>query len=93
MELVDVDGGAVEVGEERVVPPIGPQSLLCFAGEAGASNHETAGDLMCAFAGGVRAISDLGLAVGGVVDLDPGGLGDRCDGVSNVFRAQRTAIV
>jgi hypothetical protein len=41
VELVDVDGGAVEVGEEPAVSPVGPQLQLLFVGEACASprNH------------------------------------------------------
>ena len=40
VELVDLDGGSVEVGDEGVVPPVRPQLRLGGFGEAGAAHHE-----------------------------------------------------
>jgi len=37
VEAVDLDGGAGEVGEERVVPLVGPEALLRETGEPGAT--------------------------------------------------------
>ena len=70
-----------------MVPPVGPQPLLRASGESGASNNEAACHRPFALAGRVRAVSDLGLAVGGVVDVEPRGLGDCCDGASNACGA------
>ncbi len=38
MELVDIDSGAVEIGEEPEVAPVGPQPPLLVVGQTGASN-------------------------------------------------------
>ena len=41
VELVDVDGRQVEVGDEGVVTPVGPQLRLGGIGEPGAAHDET----------------------------------------------------
>ena len=55
-----------------MVTPVGPQPLLGGVGEPGAAHDQAAGHLSPSAAGGVGAVGDLGLAVGGVVDVDPG---------------------
>jgi hypothetical protein len=42
VELIDLDGREFwfDVGDERVVPPVGTQSTLGGLAEAGASHHE-----------------------------------------------------
>ena len=79
MEPVDVDDVTVEVGEERVVTPVGPQFLLCGVGEAGAANDHSSGHSFGALAGGVVAFGDFGFAVVGVGDRLPGVIGDADD--------------
>ena len=76
-----VSGGGVVfgVGDERVVPPVGPQSLLRALGEAGAAHHEAHGAPVFAAAGGVVGLGDLGMAAFGVGDVGPGVVGDCLD--------------
>ena len=86
VEPVDVDGVTVEVGQEGVVTPVGPQPQLDRVGEAGAPHDQSAGHLAATAAGGVGTLGDLGLTVGGVVDLLPGVLGNFRDRRSNALR-------
>ncbi len=81
VEPVSGDGAeVVSVGDEGVVPPVGPQPLLGCVGEAGAAHHQTDAAALFAAAGAVDGFSDLGVAAVGVVDIDPGFVGDRLDG-------------
>ena len=89
MEPIDFDDVAVEIGEERVVPPVGPQLLLGSPGEPGAAHDQSAGEL----AGRVGRLGDLGLAAVGVLDVDPGVLVDASIAAATVGNPQRTAIV
>ncbi len=63
VELVRGGGVVFGVGVECVVSPVGPQSLLCGVGEAGAAHDEADGALGFAAAGGVLGLGDLGVAV------------------------------
>ena len=83
VELIRGGGVVVGVGDECVVPPVGPQSLLCAVGEAGAAHHETNGALGFAAAGGVLGLGDLGAAVFGVSDVGPRVVADRLDRSAN----------
>lgn len=81
VEPIDGNDVAGQVGEERVVPPVGPELLLGGAGQAGPANHEAPGHSSGACAGGVVAFGDLGFVVAGVLDRLPSGFvdaGDRC---------------
>ena len=40
VELVDLDGRRLDVGDEGVVPPVGPQLCLGGVGEPGAAHDE-----------------------------------------------------
>ena len=44
MEPVNLDGIAIEVSEERVMAPVGPQFLLRFLGETGPANDHATRD-------------------------------------------------
>ena len=80
-----VRGGGVEfgVGDECVVSPVGPQSLLCALGEAGAAHHEANGAVLFAAACGIGRLGDLGVAVFGVGDVGPRVVADRLDRCAN----------
>ena len=94
VEPVDVDGVAVDVGEEGVVTPVGPQTLLGGAGQPGATHDRVGASCRrrpCA--GGVGTLGDLRFAVGGVVDGRPGVLGDAGDRRRDPLVLVRTAIV
>lgn len=71
VELVDLDGGGVEVGDERVVTPVGPELTLRRLGETGPADHETDTVSLLALAGHVGGVGDLGLPPVGVDDVDP----------------------
>ena len=62
VEGVDLDGGAVQVGEEPEVPPVRPQPGLSAVGEPGAPHDQSPAPIL--------GFGDLGLAVGGVFDVD-----------------------
>ena len=83
VELVGGGGVVFGVGDECVVSPVGPQSLLCGVGEAGAAHDEANGALGFAAAGGIGRLGDLGVAVFGVGDVGPCGAGDRLDRCAN----------
>ena len=64
----------VEVGDEGVVAPVGPQPLLGGAGEPGAAHdetHPTLGSLAVVSAGDVGGLGDLSVTAVGVGDVDP----------------------
>jgi len=84
VELVKCDGGALQVGEKAEMPPVRPE-LLLRADEAGAAHDEA---LVL-----VGAFGDLGNAVFGVVDGDPGVLFDQGDRRCNCLFPVRTAMV
>jgi len=85
VEGVELDGGAVQVGEEAEVPPVGPE-LLLGSDEPGAA-HDKALFL-------VDGLGNLGDAVFGVVDTDPGVLFDLGDSPLRLpLFPVRTAIV
>ena len=79
VELISGGGVVVGVGDERVVPPVGPQSLLRALGESGAAHHEANGAPVFAAAGDVVGLGDLGMAAFGVGDVGPGVVGDCLD--------------
>jgi len=68
MERVKLDRGCLEIGQEREVPPVGPE-LLVRADEACSADDE-ASPL-------VGRLGDLGKAVWGVRHFGPGLLGNR----------------
>ena len=76
-----VSGGGVVfgVGDERVVPPVRPKSLLRALGEAGPAHHEAHGAPVFPAAGGVVGLGDLGIAAFGVGNVGPGVVGDCLD--------------
>ena len=69
MELVDIDGGAVEVGEEPEVAPVGPQLQLVLVGQTCAAHDQPASHLLFADAGGVVAFGDFGYASSGIAAI------------------------
>ena len=71
VEPVDGDDVVVEVGEKRVVSPVGPQSLLGSAGEPGAAHDQSMRALSATGPGRVGGLRDLGFAVVGVRDALP----------------------
>jgi len=71
------DAAVTQLGNSATLDAEGPQLELGGVGESGAAHDQTAGDRMAASAGGVVAFGDLGVAVAGVVDVDPGVIGDR----------------
>ncbi len=75
VELIDGDGVVGEVGQKRVVPPVGPQFGLVLVGEAGASHDQTPTL--------IDTLGDLGLPIGRVPDRHPGFLVDRADRLHN----------
>ncbi len=77
VEPVDFDRVAGEVGQGRVMTPVGPQALLGGLDQAGAAHDQAAGHPVLACAGCVGAFGDLCLAAECVVDVDPCGLVDR----------------
>ena len=79
VELVDFDGGQFDVGDERVVAPVGPQSSLGDFGEASAAHDQAQLASVPALGGHVRALGDLGLAAVGIGDGGPRRLCDRVD--------------
>jgi hypothetical protein len=79
MEPVDVDDITVEVSEERMVSPVGPQFLLRLLGEAGPANDHATRDSLGSLPGRVGAFGDFGFAVAGVFDPLPRGLRNRGD--------------
>ena len=78
VELVDLNDGQVEVGDERVVTPVGPQLCLDRIDEAGAAHHEPelAPLLLVVTAGHIAGLGDRGLAAVGIHDRRPRLLGD-----------------
>ncbi len=82
---VELDGAAVQVGEEAEVPPVGPE-LLLGSDEPGAAHDEA----FCLVGG----LGHLGDAVFGVVDADPGVLVDLGDGLCDcpVSRSHRHRV-
>ncbi len=92
VELVEGNGVAVEVGQERVVAPVGPERCLCRVNEAGAAARPDAGATSsvsglpshsggcgggeCAFHGGAGSRED-----GGVFLKDEDGVGGDDEGV------------
>jgi len=85
MELVDLDSGAFEVGEETEVTPIGPQFQLCFVGQACATRDQPAGHFLVAGAGRVRAFGDFRFTAVGVLDRRPRSVRDLGDGIVDAF--------
>jgi hypothetical protein len=79
MEPIDVNDVTGEVGEERMVAPVGPQFLLCGVGESCAADNHPTCHPFGSVTGGVRALGDLRLAVAGVVNVLPGVVGNRHD--------------
>ena len=79
VELVDFDGGQFDVGDERVVAPVGPQSPLGGVGEASAAHDQSQLASVPPLPGHVHALGDLGLAAVGVGDRCPRRLVDRVD--------------
>ena len=82
VELVGGDGAELDVGDERVVPPVGPKSQLVRVGEPGAAHDQaylSLGSLGGTAAGHVGRLGDLGLSLVGIGDVDPVGLVDRRD--------------
>ena len=79
VELVGLNGvEVVTVGDEGVVSPGGEQAGLGGVGESGAAHHQAHGAtvLLAAASADVGGFGDLGVAADGVVDVDPGVIGD-----------------
>ena len=79
VEAVDVDGVTGEVGDKGVVTPVGPQPLLGVSVRRVRRTISRRVTWRRPLAGGVGALGDLGLTVDGVVDVDPGVVGNRRD--------------